>query len=222
MGKIGEPYEIIFVNDCSTDGSLDKLKSIPFSSPNLTVITLKKRYGQSVAMRAGLNIARGELIITMDGDLQNDPKDIPKLLEKMEEGCEIVCGWRYNRKDSWGKVSISKIICAIRRIITKENVHDFGCSLRVFKKDLLEHIYFSKSLHILLPLIMFKLGFKIGEVKVIHYPRRFGTSKYNVFDRLILIRDFIHIMLFPIFNLKESVMNYEIHRSVQKINTPLY
>jgi len=205
MDKIGSPYEIVFVDDCSTDRSLEKLKNISLNPANLTIVTFKKRYGQSTAMQAGFNVAKGELIITMDADLQNDPKDIPKLLEKMEEGCDVVCGWRYNRRDPWSKVFVSKVICATRRIITKENIHDFGCSLRVFKKELLIHVYFSKSIHILLPLIMFQSGFKIGEAKVTHYPRRFGISKYNMFNRLILIRDFIHITLFSIFNLTEPV-----------------
>lgn len=213
MDKINGSCEIIFVDDCSIDKSLEKLRNIRLGSSNLTIITLKKRCGQSTAMQAGFKVAKGELIITMDADLQNDPKDIPKLLEKMKGGYDLVCGWRYNRRDPWSKVFISKVICVSRCIITKENIHDFGCSLRVFKKEVLKHIYFSKSIHILLPLMMFKLGFKIGEVKVMHHPRRFGISKYNVLNRLVFIKDFMLSMLFFLFNLREPAADVEVSSS---------
>lgn len=196
MDKMGQPYEIIFVDDCSTDNSVDVLSSIGSETSNLIAISLNKHSGQSVAMQAGFDTAKGELIITMDGDLQYDPKDIPNLLNKMREGYDIVCGWRYNRIDPQSKLLTSKAACALRRMITKENIHDFGCNFRIFKRTVIKNIYFSGGMHRFFTLIMFRLGYKAAEVKVEHRFRRFGHSNYNLYNRLAeCLVDFIRISL---------------------------
>lgn len=199
MGATGQLYEIIFVNDYSTDGSLNELNGLCLGAKNLTIISLSRKYGQSLAMQAGLDIACGELIVTMDGDLQNDPQDIPKLLNKMNEGFDMVCGWRHKRNDPYGKVLVSKVASFARRIVTGERIHDFGCGLRVFRKDIVKDVYLSSGMHRFFALIIFKRGYKIGEVKVKHSPRRFGYSKYNIHNRLReCLFCFIRILFFDI------------------------
>lgn len=208
MDRMEQSYEIIFVNDGSTDNSLGVLNSIDSKPANLIIVNLNKHSGQSAALQAGFDIAEGELIITMDGDLQNDPEDIPKLLEKMKEGFDVVCGWRYNRIDPFSKVFPSKIASTFLRIITRENIHDFGCTLRIFKKEILKNVYLSGGMHRFFVLIMFKLGYKIGEVKVKHYPRRFGCSKYNISNRLLqCLIDSMRILLFDIKKLMKRKSN---------------
>ncbi len=214
MDKINQPYEIIFVDDYSVDDTLGALGKI---GENLIIAGLNSHYGQSIALQAGFDLAQGEFIITMDGDLQDDPENIPKLLDKMtKEGYDIVCGWRYNRKDPLSKIFISKIAWALRRVITKEQIHDFGCTLRVFKKEILKGVYLSSGMHRFFALIMFKLGYKIGEIKIEHYPRRFGKSKYNIHNRVFeCIRDFTRILLFGTHAMGHKV-DYRFRKVIRK------
>lgn len=200
MDTLGTSHEIIFINDGSKDRSQQILNSICVEQSNLTIINLSKHGGQSIAMQAGFDVARGELIITMDADLQNDPQDIPKLLDKMKEGYDIVCGWRYDRKDPYTKLFISRVACVIRRIIFKEDVHDPNCTLRIFKRGVLKNISLFKGAHRFFTLIMLKLGYKLGEIKVEHRQRRFGKSKYNISNRLF--EGIIAILLFSLFDIK--------------------
>lgn len=211
MGKIGQTYEIIFVDDHSTDGSFEVLNRIHLACKNFTVVSLSRKYGQSLALQAGLDVACGELIVTMDGDLQNDPEDIPALLNKIKDGFDLVCGWRYKRNDSWNKVLASLIASACRRIITREKIHDFGCGLRAFRRDIIENVYLSPGMHRFFALIMLKLGYKIGEVKVNHHCRRFGKSKYNLSNRLTeCLVDFMRILLFGVPKVIKEKPDYKI------------
>lgn len=211
METIGGPYEIIFVNDGSKDNSQDMLDNIEAKPSGLIIVSLNKRSGQSSAMQAGFDIARGEFIITMDGDLQNDPKDIPKLIDAINEGYDIVCGWRKNRKDPYAKLFASRIARAIRRAIFNERVHDPGCTLRILKRDILQNVYLFKGAHRFFTLIMLKLGYKLGEIEVEHHPRRFGRSKYNISNRLF--EGIVTTLLFSLFDIKSLMKNkplYEI------------
>lgn len=217
MDRIGQSYEIIFINDGSDDSSCEVLDSIELKSANLVVINLNKRSGQSAAMQAGFDIAQGELIITMDGDLQNDPEDIPGLLDKLEAGYDVVCGWRYDRKDSWRQIVSSKVANIIRKIFTEEPVHDVGCTLRIFKKEVLQNVYLTGGLHRFFTLIVSKLGYKIGELKVRHHHRKFGKTKYNIPDRLQEgIIDLIRISLCDIHKLMRRKSSYEIKEVIRK------
>ncbi|MGH7198617.1 MAG: glycosyltransferase family 2 protein [Candidatus Omnitrophota bacterium] len=196
LDGLGEPYEIIVVDDASTDESLAKLESIRPDSPGLVVLSLKIRSGQSSALQAGFDAARGEILITLDGDLQNDPEDIPKLLEKLKEGYDIVCGWRYDRKDAISKKIASLIANAVRRALFKETIHDVGCSLRVFKRSVLKEIFLSSEDHRFFTAFAAQQGFQIGEVEVRHHPRQHGKSKYGIWTRLIRgILDLIKVKL---------------------------
>lgn len=218
MGKLGQSYEIIFVNDGSRDRSLSVLKSINLSPANLIIVDLDKHRGQSTALQAGFDISQGEFIITMDGDLQNDPEDIPRLMDKLKDGYDVVCGWRYNRKDPWSKVATSNLASFFLRFMAKQNIHDFGCPLRILKKEVLKDVYLSKGMHRFFILLMFRLGYKIGEVEVNHYPRRFGESKYNIHNRLFeCLFVFLRISLYDIHNLmKYHGPDYKIKEVIRK------
>ncbi|MCM8782109.1 MAG: glycosyltransferase family 2 protein [Candidatus Omnitrophica bacterium] len=199
MDRLGEPYEIIFVNDCSNDSSLEVLNCLDSQSSSLTIVNLKEHSGQSIALQAGFDIARGELIVMMDSDYQNDPEDIPNLLEKMKENYDVVCGWRYKRKDPFSKLFVSRISWLARRIIFNEKIYDPGCSLRVFKRDVIKNISLFKGAHRFFTLIALRQGYKIAEIKVGHYPRRYGKSKYNIRNRLVdSIVVFIKFLLFDV------------------------
>lgn len=185
MERLKAPYEMIFVDDGSTDRSFEKLKNIAASSASLTVISLNGRCGKSAALQTGFDAAQGEILITLDGDLQNDPEDIPKLLEKMNQGYEIVCGWRVDRKDPFHKKIASKIANRVRTALLQEKIHDVGCGLRVFKKTVLKKIRLWGNQHRFFTALVLRQGFRIGEEKVNHRFRQFGKSKYGIWDRLV-------------------------------------
>jgi glycosyltransferase involved in cell wall biosynthesis len=214
MDETLQPYEIIFVNDYSTDRSQKVLKSINPKPDNLIILNLNEHRGQSAAMQAGFDLARAEFIITMDGDLQNDPQDILKLWDKISEGYDLVCGWRYNRRDPWTKIWSSRIANTFRRVVAGENIHDVGCSLRIFKKELLDKIRLSGGLHRFFTLVALKSGYKITEVKVQHHPRKFGKSKYNIINRFPgCLIDFLCLSLFGVRN----SMKYKVYRQNKEV-----
>ena len=206
MGNIMEGgYEIIFVNDGSQDETFGVLNTIASESSDLIIVNLNKHRGQSIAMQAGFDIAKGGLIITMDGDLQNDPVDIPALFYKMKEGYDIVCGWRYKRNDSGVRMFLSIVSSVIRRIIFRETIHDPGCTLRIFKKEVLRNVFMFNGAHRFFTLIMVKLGYKVGEIKVVHHRRKFGKSKYSIYHKFIHgIVVFIKFFMFDIHALLEK------------------
>lgn len=183
MEKIGS-YEIIFIDDGSTDKTFPILEKLHENDEKLRVIKFKKNFGQTQAMAAGFDHAKGEIIITMDADLQNDPRDIPILLEKMEEGYNVVSGWRYDRKDTLGKRIPSKISNLLVRCLTKAKIHDSGCSLKAYTKESLKSIKLFGEMHRYIPSLIALNGYKIGEVKVRHHRRERGKTKYGL-SRLI-------------------------------------
>lgn len=185
MNNLRADYEIIFVNDSSRDKSLEYLKNITIDHSHLVIVNLLKHSGQTAALQAGFILAQGEIIITLDADLQNDPKDIPILLEKLSQGFDVVCGWRCQRDDPYPKIISSRVAGYIRRLVTREPVHDFGCTLRVFKRPVLDKVILSGNMHRFFTFIMYKLGYKITEVRVRHHPRMHGVSKYTIGNRLL-------------------------------------
>ncbi|AFC99387.1 Glycosyltransferases involved in cell wall biogenesis [Methanocella conradii HZ254] len=179
LDKLGQSYEVIFVDDGSTDGSFNVLSDLCKHSKNLKVIRLRRNSGQSAALSAGFDYSCGDYIITMDGDLQNDPADIPRLLEKMTEGYDVVCGWRVNRKDPLSKKLFSKLSNILRQILIKDKVHDYGCTLRVYKRECINDFELFGEMHRYIPALMVVNGYSVGEVKVNHRERCHGKSKYN-------------------------------------------
>jgi glycosyltransferase involved in cell wall biosynthesis len=178
---LGKPYEIIFVDDGSEDGTYGILAQIHRRDARVKVIRFRKNFGQTAAMTAGFAYAKGEVIISMDGDLQNDPADIPKLLAKLEEGFDVVCGWRKRRQDKfWSRRLPSMAANWLIGRITGVHIHDNGCSLKAYHATVIKNVALYGELHRFIPAMSTLTGARIAEIPVNHHPRRFGTSKYSI------------------------------------------
>lgn len=172
---LGKSFEIIFVDDGSKDGTVKNCEGLS----TLILIKFRKNFGQTAAFDAGIKQAQGEIIVTMDGDLQNDPNDIKLLLEKMDEGFDVVSGWRWQRKDTFMKKFFSRTANLLRKFLVEDNIHDSGCSLKAYKKECFENVDLFGEMHRFMPAILQFDGYKVGEVKVNHRPRIHGKTKYN-------------------------------------------
>jgi glycosyltransferase involved in cell wall biosynthesis len=178
LDNMDYPFEIIFIDDGSTDNTLKELKKLK----KVVIIRLRKRFGQSAAMLAGFKNAKGDIIISMDGDLQNDPRDIPKLVEHLEKTeLDCVCGWRYKRKDPIEKKLFSLFANSFRNLLIKDPVHDSGCSLRAYKKECFVDFDLMGEMHRYIPSLLRWKGFAIGETKVNHFNRKYGKTKYGLY-----------------------------------------
>jgi glycosyltransferase involved in cell wall biosynthesis len=173
--KLEKPFEIIFIDDGSKDNTVKECEGL---SP-LTLVKFRKNFGQTAAMDAGFKQAQGEIIITMDSDLQNDPADIPLLLAEMDKGYDVVSGWRYDRKDNLSKHLASRAANLLRKVLINDTIHDSGCSLKAYKKDCFHDVDLFGEMHRFIPAILELQGYKVGEVKVTHHARIHGTTKYN-------------------------------------------
>jgi len=182
MHHIGQPWELICIDDGSKDRTLAILKELQKSTPELRIITFTQNFGQSSAFDAGFRAARGEFVITMDGDRQNDPRDIPKLIGAIN-GFHLVCGQRVDRQDPWSKKVISKIANAIRSRVCEDGVTDTGCSLKLYRTECLQKIPLFEGMHRFLPALFLIHGYKVGQVPVNHRQRVKGETKYHLFNR---------------------------------------
>lgn len=180
MDTLHEPYEIIMIDDGSSDKTYQNLQSL---TP-IKLIKFRKNFGQTAAMNAGIKEAKGEFIITLDGDLQNPPEEIPKLITEQKKGFDVVSGWRYKRQDPFLKNFISRGANVLRKFFINEGIHDSGCSLKIYKKECFDNLDLFGEMHRFIPGILKWQGFKIGEVKVAHAPRLHGQTKYN-FTRVL-------------------------------------
>jgi glycosyltransferase involved in cell wall biosynthesis len=187
-------YEIIYVDDGSTDESLALLKEIAADQDAVTVIQLRRNFGQTAAISAGIDCARGQVVVCLDADLQNDPADIPRLLAKLEEGYDLVSGWRQERQDHWlWRRSISVVANWVISLITKVKLHDYGCTLKAYRRDLLNHIRLYGQMHRFIPALAMHVGASMAEIPVNHHPRRHGKSHYGLGRTLIVILDLVTI-----------------------------
>jgi glycosyltransferase involved in cell wall biosynthesis len=190
MQAWGRTYEIVIVDDGSTDRTFPLLEEIAGRDPHLRVVKFRRNFGQSAAMAAGFEHARGEVVVTMDGDLQNDPHDIPMVVAELQKGFEVVSGWRKNRKDKLiiRKVP-SKIANRLIRKTTQVSLHDTGCSLKAYRREVVDKISLYGELHRFIPALARVEGARIGEVVVNHHERKFGKSKYNLTRTFRVIMD---------------------------------
>lgn len=180
----GWSYEIVAVDDGSTDHSLDVLRGLRETYPMLRVLALKKNSGQTAALDAAWRNARGRLVVSLDADLQNDPADIPRMMQKLEEtGVDMVIGVRVNRRDTWSRKMQSKIGNGVRNMITGDQITDTGCSLKLVRKEAVDRVRLFTGMHRFLPTLVRYAGYKVIEMPVNHRPRQFGQSKYGAMNR---------------------------------------
>ena len=194
------PYELILVDDGSTDGTWKSIEQLKEKVPHLRGIKFRRNYGQTSAMVVGFEYSRGEIIVTMDGDLQNDPAYIPMVLDKMKEGYDIVSGWRKDRKDHWSRVLPSRVANWMISATTGVRLHDYGCSLKAYRADCIKPIKAYGEMHRFFPVLTSMTGARVTEIPVNHHARKYGTSKYG-FSRIFkVLSDIFSIILIVKFS----------------------
>lgn len=177
--SLARSYEIIFVDDGSTDGSLEILKQFEKKNRNVRIFSLRKNQGKSEALSLGFEKAKGDFIVTMDADLQDKPSEISKLLKKIKEGFALVSGWRRNRQDHFSKIIASNLFNFLVRTFWRLNLHDYNCGLKVYRKNVAKSLNLYGGLHRFIPLLVYQQGFTVAEQEIIHRERKYGRSKYG-------------------------------------------
>ena len=186
LSGLGMPSETIFVNDGSSDASESVLARLAAEDRNVRVINFRRNFGQTAAMMAGFDHARGEIVVPMDSDLQNDPEDIPRLLEKLAEGYDVVSGWRRDRRDHARRTFASRVANRLISWISGVRLHDYGCTLKAYRRDVLRGVKLYGEMHRFIPIYASWQGGRVTEIEVAHNPRRFGASKYG-FERIVKV-----------------------------------
>ena len=194
LDALDDEHEILFIDDGSTDRSLELLCNLRKNDSHVVIINFRKNFGQTAAMAAGFDYAQGDVIITMDADLQNDPQDIPRLLEQIKVGNDVVTGWRFDRKDAFINRRLPSIIAnKIISKVTGVNLHDYGCTLKAFRKEVIKSVKLYGEMHRFIPAIASGMGIDFTEVKVNHRARRFGSSKYGISRTIRVILDLMTV-----------------------------
>ncbi len=194
LSKLKLKVEVILIDDGSTDGTYDELKKIHKKNNSYKIIRFRRNFGQTSAMSAGFDHASGDIIVTLDADLQNDPEDIPAILAKMDEGYDIVSGWRKDRKDKAVSRKFPSIVA--NKIISKltgVRLHDYGCTLKAYKKEVIDNIDLYGEMHRYIPAVASRIGVKVTEIPVMHHSRKFGKSKYGISRTIRVVLDIITI-----------------------------
>ena len=203
LDELGKTAEVIYVDDGSTDKSLQILREIAAEDERVRVISLRRNYGQTAAMSAGIDAARGEILIPMDADLQNDPNDIARLLEKLGEGYDVVSGWRKNRQDKLISRKIpSKIANKIISIIGGVHLHDYGCSLKAYRREVLQDVKLYGEMHRFIPIYAAWAGARVTEIPVDHHARTGGKSKYGISRTIKVVFDLMTIKFMASYHTK--------------------
>ena len=194
LEETGRSYEVIFVDDGSTDQSLTVLKTLQRTHPSVVVIEFRRNFGQTAALAAGLRAADGEIVVTMDADRQNDPRDIGILLKEIDEGMDLVCGWRHERKDGlWLRLLPSRVANWLISTTTDVKLHDYGCTLKAMRKDVAKNLRLYGEMHRFIPAIASWYGVRMSEVKVRHHPRTAGVSKYGLSRTFRVLLDLLTV-----------------------------
>lgn len=213
MASLGETWEIVCIDDGSKDGSYLKLKELQKIHPQLRIVKMAFNVGQSAALKAGFELARGQWILTLDADLQNDPRDIVKLCA-FKSKADLVCGWRKDRQDTFQKRFISKLANRIRSQLCVDGVHDTGCSLKLMRKEAVQKIFWFRGAHRFIPALFLLEGYRLTEVAVNHRARYTGTSHYHLFNRgLAPIVDMLAFIW-----LRRRKINYRVERIDEPID----
>ncbi len=200
LKELNQSFEIIVIDDGSTDETVQVLKRLKHEYPELRAVLFRRNFGQSAAMTAGFDLARGEVVISMDGDLQNDPADIPMLIEKLEQGYDIVSGWRKDRKDAFlSRTLPSKIANWLIGKATGIRLHDYGCSLKAYRKEIAKNLLLYGELHRFIPVLASLQGARYAEVVVRHHPRSKGKSKYGIGRTYRVMLDLLLMLFFQKF-----------------------
>jgi glycosyltransferase involved in cell wall biosynthesis len=194
LGALGQPYEVIIVDDGSRDGSFEKLKAWHEVDPHLKVIRFRRNFGQTAAFAAGFDLARGDVVVTLDADLQNDPNDIGALLSKIHEGYDVVSGWRINRRDPFLTRRLPSMLAnSLISKVTGVSLHDYGCSLKAYRREVVKGIRLYGELHRFIPAIASWMGVTVAEVPVNHHARKFGKSKYGISRTVRVMLDLLTV-----------------------------
>jgi len=194
---VSTEYEIIFVNDGSTDGSNELLDRLADGDPTVRVIHFRRNFGQTAALMAGFDHSRGEVIVSLDADCQNDPADIPEILAKLDEGFDVVNGWRRDRKDGFLRRRLPSLLGnRLISFLTGVKLHDFGCTLKAYRREIIEELSLYGEMHRMIPVLAHLMGARIADVEVNHHPRAGGKSKYNMSRALSVILDLITLKFF--------------------------
>ncbi|HSB06600.1 MAG TPA: glycosyltransferase family 2 protein [Thermodesulfobacteriota bacterium] len=209
LEPLGKRYEMIFVDDGSKDRSREILKERVSTYPRIRILGFKYNCGETAAIDAGMREARGEVVITMDADLQNDPKDIPTLLEYIKR-YDMVSGWRQKRQDTWVKRITSKIANRIRNRLSGESIQDSSCTFKAYKRECLQNLKLYKGMHRFMPTLVKMEGFRVIEIPVAHHPRQFGVSKYTTWNRMwVAFADLLAVRW-----MKSRQLRYEIEERI--------
>ncbi len=197
---IGIPFELVVVDDGSRDRTLPRLREMVDRVPELVVVALRRNFGQTLALQAGLDRARGDAVVTMDGDLQNDPRDIPRLLEGLSRGADVVSGWRKDRQDTLILRKVpSWIANRLIRLVTRINIHDQGCSLKAYRAEVIRGLDLYADMHRFIAILTMPLGATIAEIEVSHHARTAGTSKYGISRTFKVLADLFTIQMLTWF-----------------------
>ena len=194
LRPLGEPFELVLVDDGSSDRTAELLQELSRTTPELVAVLLRRNYGQTAAMAAGFDACRGDEIVTLDGDLQNDPADIPMIVEKLRQGYDLVSGWRHQRQDAAiSRLLPSKLANKLIARVTGVRLHDYGCSLKAYRRELVTDMNLYGELHRFLPALAYIEGARISEVKVNHKARQFGESKYGIDRTFRVLMDLLTV-----------------------------
>ncbi len=200
MDGLGRNYEIVFVDDGSRDGTFKLLEEIQKKDPRVVVVSFRRNFGQTAAMAAGFEYANGDIIVTMDADLQNDPADIPRLLEKIKD-CDVVSGWRKKRQDKFLSRRLPSMIAnGLISKVTGVSLHDYGCTLKAYRKEVIKNVRLYGEMHRFIPAIASWVGATITEVETTHHPRKFGRSKYGISRTIRVVLDLITVKFLQSFS----------------------
>jgi glycosyltransferase involved in cell wall biosynthesis len=194
MTGLGKEYEYIFVDDGSVDGSLGVLRELHAKSRCVKVVSFRRNYGKSAALAVGFKEARGNAVVTIDADLQDDPSEIPNLLKKLEEGVDLVSGWKQSRRDPWTKTFPSRIFNFVTSLLSGLRLHDFNCGLKAYRSDVVRSISIYGELHRFIPVLASWEGYRVDEIRVRHFKRKYGKSKYGTRRLLNGFFDLVTVM----------------------------